>query len=161
MGFHGKLRPSADLGLGLGDPRVTLGSPKRHARATHGPRKRRFRVKALFAIEIEKRPGGGARKAHLSPTSRVIAVIGKAKHYHLIRMTRIGRDRVILVIGGISPGLNPLSAYFSGLRQGRGGIALNQVKCPVESARTAPVSKDLCAALKAFQNKKYLPWPLL
>ena len=34
---------------------------------------------------------------------------------------------------------------------------INTVKCPVESARRVG-SKTLCAALKAFQNKKYLPW---
>jgi len=43
------------LGLGLGDPRVTLGSPKRHPSVTQGSNG----GSDLFATEDEKRPGGG------------------------------------------------------------------------------------------------------
>src|SRR5579864_3500560 len=43
------------LGLGLGGPWVTQGSPKRDARATLA----RNGTSALFAIRDEKRPGGG------------------------------------------------------------------------------------------------------
>jgi len=63
------VRPSADLGLGLGHPRVTQGSPKRHPRATQGPPKRRFGVRALFSTKAGKR-GVGSEIA-------VIAVIAR------------------------------------------------------------------------------------
>jgi len=55
-----ELRPSADLGLGLGHPWVTQGPPKRHPRATQGPPKRRFGVRALFSTKAEKRGVGAA-----------------------------------------------------------------------------------------------------
>lgn len=42
---------------------------------------------------------------------------------------------------GVTPGLNPLSPYYSGLTQGRGGMALNTVECPVESRGPRPPSK--------------------
>jgi len=42
---------------------------------------------------------------------------------------------------GVSPGLNSLSPYFSGLTRVGGGIALDTVKCPVESARHAALKK--------------------
>jgi hypothetical protein len=45
-----KLRPSADLGLGLGHPSVSQGSPKHDARVTQGSNG----ASALFATEVKK-----------------------------------------------------------------------------------------------------------
>ena len=59
-------RPSAclGLGLGLGHPWVTLGSPKGHPRATQASRKGRPSVelkKCFVCNKTGKRPGGGLR----------------------------------------------------------------------------------------------------
>jgi len=67
------------LGLGLGDPWVTQGSRKGLPTVTQGPPKGRFDEVPLFATKDEKRPGGVENRSPESPTSRVIAGIGKAK----------------------------------------------------------------------------------
>jgi hypothetical protein len=49
------------FGLGLGHPRVTLGSRKDHPSVTQGPRLGRFEEVPLFAMKVEKgRVGVGA-----------------------------------------------------------------------------------------------------
>src|SRR5579864_2162595 len=47
------------LGLGLDDPRVTLGSPKRHPRATQGSPQASIGESLLFATRVEKWGWGG------------------------------------------------------------------------------------------------------
>jgi hypothetical protein len=49
-----ELRPSADVGLGLGHPRVTPGSRKGHPSVTQGRPKGRFEKVPLFAANVEK-----------------------------------------------------------------------------------------------------------
>jgi hypothetical protein len=58
---RGALRPSADLGLGLGAPWATLGPRKGHPSVAHGPAKRGIAEVPLFATKVEKWRAGVRR----------------------------------------------------------------------------------------------------
>jgi len=72
--FYENCDPLPILGLGLGDPRVTPGSPKGHPSVTQAWPKGRMGITVLFATKVKKRPGGGRE-------SRVIgsSVIGRLR----------------------------------------------------------------------------------
>jgi hypothetical protein len=107
------LRPSADLGLGLGlgGPWVALGWPKGHPSVAQGPPKRRTEQVVLFATRVEKKAGVGVSwlkdTGRGTQQDRVIrtsgdAVIGKARTLALIDTDNT--DRAIGTSGNLEIG---------------------------------------------------------
>jgi hypothetical protein len=67
---RGALRPSADLGLGLGGPWATLGPRKGHPSVAHGPAKRGIAEVPLFATKVEKWRAGCEGIAEIAVIAR-------------------------------------------------------------------------------------------